>query len=171
MNPAVVSALTIFVLRMLDITLYTVRITMVMRGRKLFAWIFGFCQAVVFVVAIRQVLVGLDNWLNIAGYAAGFATGNVAGMLIEGRLAIGITHLRVVSPRRGAELAEHLRSSGYAVTEVAGRGIQGVVGVINCSVRRREAPQVTRLVAEIDDQAYITAEDVRLVWHGFWGSK
>ncbi len=171
MNPMLESAMSIFVLRMLDIALYTMRITMVMRGRKLYAWFFGFIQAGVFVIAIRAVLVGLDNWLNIVGYAAGFATGNVVGMLIEGKLAIGITHLRVVSQRRGAELAERLRSSGYAVTEVAGRGLQGVVEVINCSVRRREAPQVIRLVAEIDDQAYITAEEVRLVWRGFWGMK
>jgi len=169
MNMTLQSALIIFVLRMLDIALYTMRITMVMRGRKLYAWGFGFFQAIVFVTAIRAVLVGLDNWLNMMGYAAGFATGNVVGMLIEGKLALGITHLRVISPRRGAELAERLRASGYAVTEVAGRGLQGVVEVINCSVRRREAAQLARLVAEIDDQAYVTAEDVRLVWHGFWG--
>lgn len=171
MNLALQSALIIFFLRMLDITLYTMRITMVVRGRKLYAWGFGFSQAIVFVFAIRAVLVGLDNWLNMVGYAAGFATGNVVGMLIEGKLAIGITHLRVVSPRRGAELAEQLRASGYAVTEVAGRGLQGVVEVINCSVRRREATHVTRLIAEIDDQAYITAEEVRLVWQGFWGKR
>ncbi|HLA99114.1 MAG TPA: DUF5698 domain-containing protein [Anaerolineales bacterium] len=170
MNAAIVSALIVFILRALDIAVYTVRITMVMRGRKAYAWLFGFIQAFVFVSAIRVVLIDLDNWLNIAGYAAGFATGNVVGMFIEGRLAIGITHLRIFSPRRGAELAEQLRLSGYAVTEVAGRGIQGVVEVINCSVRRREERQVTELVAKIDAQAYITAEDVRLVWHGFWGN-
>jgi len=169
MNPALASALFIFILRMLDIAVYTMRVAMVMRGRKAHAWMFGFIQAIVFVSAIRAVLIGLDNWLNIAGYAAGFATGNVVGMLIEGKLAIGITHLRIFSPRRGAELAEQLRLSGYAVTQVMGRGIQGVVEVINCSVRRREVPQVTELVAKIDSQAYITAEDVRLVWHGFWG--
>lgn len=171
MPPFLSSALIIFTLRMVDIAIYTMRITMVMRGRKLYAWIFGFFQAVIFVSAIRAVLVGLDNWLNVAGYAAGFATGNVLGMLIEGRLAIGITHMRVVSPRRGAELAESLRQAGYAVTEVSARGLQGTVDVINCSVKRREAGAVSKLVAEIDDQAYITAEDVRLVWRGFWGGK
>jgi len=169
MPSVLASAVTIFVLRMVDITLYTIRITMVVRGRKLYAWIFGFFQAIVFVTVIRAVLGGLDNWLNIIGYAAGFATGNVIGMLIEGKLAIGITHLRVVSPSRGAELVDRLREAGYAATEVAARGLQGTVGVINCSVKRKEAREVSRLVAEIDDQAYITAEDVRLIWRGFWG--
>ena len=171
MTPAILSALSIFVLRMVDISIYTMRITMVMRGRKYLAWVFGFFQAFIFVTAIRAVLVGQENLLNIAGYAAGFATGNVIGMLIESKLAMGITHLRVISPRRGVELAEGLRAAGYAVTEVAGRGFHGTVVVINCSVRRREAPIVEKLVAQMDNQAYITAEDVRLVWHGYWGKE
>lgn len=171
MSAVLLSALTIFTLRMVDIAIYTMRISMVARGRKLYAWILGFIQAFIYVIAIRAVLLGLDDWLNIAGYAAGFATGNVLGMLIEGRLAIGITHLRVVSPRRGAELAESLRAAGYAATEVSARGLQGMVGVINCSVKRKEVRALSQLVAGIDDQAYITAEDVRLVWRGFWGGK
>src|SRR3990172_2723739 len=63
MNPALASALFIFILRMLDIAVYTMRVAMVMRGRKAHAWMFGFIQAIVFVSAIRAVLIGLDNWL------------------------------------------------------------------------------------------------------------
>lgn len=153
---------------MVDVTLYTMRIMMVMRGRKPLAWIFAFCQSTLYVFIISTVLANLDNWFNILGYAAGFATGNVVGMWIEDRLAIGITHLRIISPARGTELVEQLRECGYAVTEVPGRGRDGMVTIINCNVRRREASELTRLITKIDDQAFITAEAVRLVWRGFW---
>jgi uncharacterized protein YebE (UPF0316 family) len=170
MFPLVQSALFIFGLRVVDISLYTVRILMVFRGRKAYAWIFGFFQALVYVIALRAVLADIGNWLNLIGYAAGFATGNVVGILIEERLAIGYTHLRIISSRRGAEISEKLRDTGYAVTEVSGRGKDGTVSIINCSVMRKKVDEVRQLVEQTDSQAMITAEDVRSVRRGFWRS-
>ena len=80
-----------------------------MRGRKKIAWVLGFFQSAIFVTAIGTVLSNLDNPLNIIGYAAGFATGNVVGMVIEERLAIGHTSINIISPRLGTAIAEHLR--------------------------------------------------------------
>jgi uncharacterized protein YebE (UPF0316 family) len=169
MTEFLISALTLFLLRLVDISLYTIRIMMVVRGRKRMAWIFGFFQSIVFVTALRAVLSDLGNWGKILGYAAGFATGVVLGMWIEGRLAIGYTHLRVISPRRGAELAEQLRQAGYAVTEVSGNGKDGMVSLLNCSVLRRKAPAAINIVEQTDPEAFITAEAVRAVRRGFWG--
>ena len=170
MEPVLLSALLIFALRVVDVSLYTIRFMMVVRGRKGLAWVLAFLKASVYVVAILAVLANLDNWLNVVGYAAGFATGNVVGMWLEGKLAIGITHLRVISPRRGTGIVEQLRKEGYAVTEIAGQGKDGMVTVFNCGVRRREAGRVVKMITEIDEQAFITEEPVRLVWRGFWRS-
>lgn len=161
-------ALLIFALRVTDMTLDTLRVLVVMRGRKPHAWVLGFFQAAVFVLAISSVLQHLNNPLNIIGYAAGFATGNVVGMVIEERLAIGHILLSIVSPRRGAAIAERLREEGYAVTEIPARGRNGVVTLLNCNVLRRKMEQVKALVNEVDPEAFITAEDVRPVRRGFW---
>ncbi len=162
------SALYIFSLRLVDISLYTVRILMVVRGRKGLAMLFAFCQAFVFVIAMRAVLSDLGDWGKIFGYAAGFATGLVLGMTIEARLAIGYSHLRIISPQRGAELAERLRGLGYAVTEVSGRGRDGTVELINCAVMRKDDRPVIQAVTEVDPDAFITVEAVRPVLGGFW---
>jgi len=158
----------IFLLRVSDMTLDTLRVLVVMRGRKGTAWVLGFFQSLIFVIAITSVLSNLDNPLNIVGYAAGFATGNVVGMLIEERLAIGHVQLSIISPRRGSELAERLRAEGYAITEISARGKDGVVTLLSCSVLRKKVDQVQQLVNEVDDSAFITAEDVRPVRRGFW---
>jgi uncharacterized protein YebE (UPF0316 family) len=163
-----VGAGLIFLLRVSDMTLDTMRVLFVMRGRKGITWILGFFQAAIFVLAIGSVLTNLDNPLNLIGYAAGFATGNVVGMLIEERLAIGHIQLSVISPRYGAAVAEHLRQQGYAVTEIPARGRDGMVSLLNCSVLRRNAAKVRGLVSEIDGEAFITAEEVRPVRRGFW---
>jgi uncharacterized protein YebE (UPF0316 family) len=162
------SALLIFALRLGDVTLAILRILMVMRGRKALAWVFGFFQALVFVIAIRQVFNDLNNWMNIIGYAMGFATGTVVGVWLEERLALGYGHMRIISSRQGANLVECLRQEGYAVTQIAGRGRDGTVDVLNCSVPRRQVDAVKSLVTQLDPHAFVTVEHVQPLHRGFW---
>ncbi len=162
------SAGLIFSLRVTDMTLDTLRVLFVMRGRKGIAWMLGFFQALVFVIAITSVLRDLTNPLNIIGYAAGFATGVVIGMAIEERLAVGHVQMRIISSRRGSGIAEKLRQEGYAVTEVPARGKDGMVTMLNCSMRRRDIPQVQLTIDQVDQEAFITTEEIRPVRRGFW---
>ena len=161
-------AALIFGLRVLDMTLDTLRVLFVMRGRRKVAWVLGFFQSAIFVTAISTVLSNLDNPLNIVGYAAGFATGNVLGMAIEERLAVGHTSVNIISSRLGSAIAEHLRKNGYAVTEIPARGKDGMVTMLNVLVLRKNVDKARQLANEIDDEAFITSEDVRPVRRGFW---
>jgi uncharacterized protein YebE (UPF0316 family) len=169
LSPAAwIGALTIFAMRVSDMTMDTLRMLFVMRGRKVTAWLLGFFQSVIYVLAITSVLSHLNNPLNVIGYAAGFATGNVIGMLIEERLAIGHIHLRIISPRLGVATAQALRDQGYGVTEIPARGKDGMVSVLSVSVLRKDVPNVQKLVHEKDPEAFMTSEDVRTVRHGYW---
>lgn len=165
---ALLTALMIFGLRVVDMTLDTLRVLVVMRGQKKIAWVLGFFQSAVFVIAIGSVLSNLDNPLNLIGYAAGFATGNVVGMYIEEKLAIGHTMISIVSSRRGTAIVEKLRENGYAVTEIAARGKDGMVTLLNVNVLRKNVGRVRQLVHETDEEAFITAEDIRPIRRGFW---
>ena len=161
-------ALTIFAMRVGDMSMDTLRMLFVVRGRKDIAWALGFCQSLIYVLAISSVLKNLDNPLTIVGYAAGFATGNVVGMLIEERLAVGHMHLRIVSPRRGVALAQSLRDAGFGVTEISARGKDGMVSILSVSVLRKDVQRVEKVVHEIDPDCFITSEDVRPIRRGFW---
>jgi len=165
-----IAALTIFALRVTDMSLDTLRVLFVMRGRKSIAWVLGFFQSMIYIIAITSVLSQLNNPLNIVGYGAGFATGNVIGMFIEERLAIGHIHLWIISPRLGVAMAQTLRDQGYGVTEIAARGKDGMVSVLSVSVLRKDVPHVETLVHQQDPDAFVTSEDVRPVRRGFWRS-
>ncbi len=169
LSPAAwLGALGIFALRVSDMTLDTLRLLFVVRGKKGVAWGLGFFQSVIFVIAITSVLQNLDNPLNIIGYAGGFATGNVVGMMIEERLAIGHIKLSIVSSARGAALAQTLREGGFAVTEIPARGKDGMVSMLSVSVKRKDVARVETIVREKDAGAFVIAEDVRPLRHGFW---
>lgn len=158
----------IFLLRICDMSLDTIRVIFVIRGRKKEAWFLGFITSLIFVIAISSVLTNLNNPLNIIGYAAGFATGNVLGMYLEGKLALGHIQITIISPTLGTRLAEHLREHGFAVTEIPGRGKDGTVNMLQCSVLRRNVGKVESIVKEVDASAFVTAEEVRPIQRGFW---
>jgi uncharacterized protein YebE (UPF0316 family) len=165
------AAAGIFTLRICDVSLDTIRLIFVVRGRKKEAWILGFFTSLIFVVAISSVLAHLDNPLNVIGYAAGFATGNVVGMFIEEKLAIGHIQLRIISPSLGSALVDALREGGFAVTEVPARGKDGAVAMLLCGVLRRNVQKAENIIHDVDPMAFVTAEDVHPIRRGFWSSK
>lgn len=162
------SAGIIFSLRVINQSLDALRIMVMMRGRRGFSWLLGFAETMIFIVVLTTVFRDLTNWLNYIAYAAGYATGNVLGMWIEERLAIGYMHMRIISPRRGSAIAEQLRSQGFGVTELSGRGRDGMVSLINCSVLRKDVERVKRIIQQVDEDAFVTAEDIRPLRRGHW---
>lgn len=161
-------ALAIFALRVADMALDTIRVLFVVRGRKKLAWGLGFFQSLLFVIAISQVLGNLNNVLSIVAWAAGFATGNVVGMVIEERMAIGHIQFTIISSARGAAVAEELRKNGYAVTEIPARGRGGMVTLLQCNVLRKDMDNIETIVLEADPEAFVTADEVRPIRRGYW---
>lgn len=161
-------ALLIFAMRVLNMTLDTLRVLFVMRGRKATAWGLGFVESVIYILVFNSVLTNLGNPIYIAAYAGGFATGNVIGMWIEERLAIGFVRLQAISSKRGAELAERLRTEGFAVTEVSARGKNGMVSMLNVAVLRKRVSLAAKIIREVDEEAFVTTEEMRAVRRGFW---
>src|SRR5690606_18558480 len=93
------------------------------RGYRWLAAAIGFFEALIWVLAVRQVLIHLDAqpWLAVA-YAGGFAAGNYLGISFERRLGVGRELVRAISYRADASLAAALRCEGYKVVELRGTG-------------------------------------------------
>jgi uncharacterized protein YebE (UPF0316 family) len=161
-------ALVIFGLRVLNNLLDTLRVLFMLRGKKVLSWVVGFVVSLIYVLLLTSVLSNLNNPLYIIAYAGGFATGGVVGMWIEERLALGYVHLQVISPRLGVVMAQKLRESGFAVTEIPARGKDGMVSMLSLSVRRKEVLPVEKIIKECDEAAFITSEDVNPLRRGFW---
>jgi len=168
---SILIALTIFLLRVLSTSLDTVRVILTMRSNKFWVWVLGFINSAIWVLTFVYVLGDIDNIINVIVYAAGFATGNVVGMWIEDKMAIGFAEIRVISPKWGAAILEVLRENNYAVTEIPARGKDGMVSVITSSVRRSQVHDFEKLVRDVDSGAFITTEDLVAVQRGFMRPK
>jgi len=163
----VILPLLIFVARILDVSLDTLRILLVGRGKKNIAPLLGFVQVLIWLLAIRQIFLNLSNPVCFIAYAAGFATGTWVGMLIEERLAIGVEVVRIITRNEASPLIEFLRQKNYRVTKVSGQGASGGVSIVYTIVKRSDTPEVIGIVNRFNPKAFYTIEDIRAVTETF----
>ena len=163
---APIGALLIFACRIVDVSCDTMRMLLAIRGRRGVAGALGFVQALVWILAVGNAVKHLDSPLHILGYAGGFAAGTFVGITIEALLAYGLAQLRIVSAHGGVEIAEALRAHGFGVTEFAGYGREGSVEVVSTVVKRAHVADVMRIVDRYDPQAFVTAEEPRILRGG-----
>ena len=161
-------ALFIFCLRLIDVSMGTIRILMAVRGRRLLAAVIGFLEVTIFLVAISQVVTNIGNWWNVIGYAAGFAMGQVIGITIDNKIAIGLAEVNIISMGMGTQIAEALRADGYGATEFLGAGHSSMVDMVRAVVRRKEVPSVIATVTSQDDKAFITVQEMQTAYRGRW---
>ena len=155
-------ALGIFLARIADVSMGTVRILVGFRGYRLLAAAIGFCEAAIWVVAASKVIQHLDAWYLVVAYAGGFASGNYLGLTLERRLAVGRELARIISYRPDAALAQELTRRGWPVVELHGtRRNHEPVEVMYVVAARRRMPELLALVRQFDPEALYTITDVK----------
>lgn len=157
----------IFGLRIVDVSLATMRMLLTMRNARKLVPILGLFESLIWVVAVGTAIQNLHSVWHIIGYAGGFATGTAVGLWLEGKLAVGLATVRIITKNAGEEVAESLRDRGFGVTEFAGQGRQGKVEMIYTLVKRRQIQSVLDVVEREDPDAFISVEEPRTIRRGW----
>ena len=158
--------LLIFLARVFDVTLGTMRIIFTSRGLRNLAPVLGFIETFVWIVAVSSIVKHAQNVVAFVGYAGGFATGTYVGMLIENRLAMGTLTVRAIIRRDPKELIETLHNSGFGVTAVDGHGSSGDVKIIYSTVKRADLPAIIEIFHHTLPGAFLSVEEVRSTEQG-----
>ena len=161
----------IFLARICDVSIGTMRIIFVSKGKRNIAPILGFFEVLIWITAISKIMQNLDNYINYIAYAAGFATGNFIGMIIEEKLAMGFLMIRIFAHERGPELVSILNSSGYGATVVEAHGARNGVHLIYTIVHRNELEKVLKVITNFNPKSFYTIEDVKSVNEGIFNPR
>jgi uncharacterized protein YebE (UPF0316 family) len=153
----------IFLSRICDVTIGTIRVMVLTRGIKLIVPVLAFFEVLIWLLAIRQMFVHMNNIVCYLAYAGGFAMGNYVGIIVEERFAMGFEIIRVIARQDGHKLVELLRSRGYGVTSVNAQGATGDVQMIHTIIKRREHHKVIEIIRQFNVDAFYSVEDVRSV--------
>jgi uncharacterized protein YebE (UPF0316 family) len=164
----VILPILIFLARLTDVSLGTMRIIFVSRGVKYLAPVIGFVEVNIWLLAIGQIMENLSNnnpnsIVCTLAYAGGFATGSFVGILIEEKVSIGLVLLRLISRHDTKELIEYLKSENYGVTIHDAEGVKGPVKIIFAVIRRKDLHSVLDRINQIHPHAFYSVEDVRSV--------
>jgi uncharacterized protein YebE (UPF0316 family) len=162
MNTTVaLTSLLIVLARITDVSLDTIRTVSIVQGRRAFAAILGFFQAVVYICAIAKVLLNMDQPVYALAYGLGFAAGTYLGIAIEQRLAFG-QQLASLFTRKGVELAKVLRAAGYRLVEVRGHTREGDLTILYVEIPRRQARKLIHDAGAVDETCFCIVNDVRV---------
>ena len=110
--------LFIFLSRILDVSIGTLRIVFLGRGMRLLAPLCGFFEVLIWLMAVSRIMGDVTSWINYIAYAGGFAAGNFVGMYIEGRLAMGLLSVMIITRGDAAALLQKFAQGNFGVTQV-----------------------------------------------------
>ncbi len=161
----------IFLARVADVSIGTIRIVFVSKGLKILAPVLGFFEILIWLMAMSKIFENLDNWFYFIAYAGGFATGNYIGLKIEERLALGYVNIRIITQKSGADLIAKLAEKGYGVTYMNAHGSKGQVNVIYCVLKRKNIDDITAMIKEFNPKAFYTMEDIRFANSGVFPAR
>ncbi|WP_448519805.1 DUF2179 domain-containing protein [Rhodoflexus sp.] len=157
----IILPLLVFFARIGDVSLATMRIMLLMSGRRQIAPLLGMLEALIWILAIGQIIRSVNSPLAYLGYATGFGAGTYVGMWIEGKLALGKVIVRVITRRDATELIKALMQSRFGFTNIVAEGRRGNVSVIFSVIQRKDLPELVQLIESYNPNAFYTIENVR----------
>jgi len=166
----VLDALFIFTCRVVDVSLGTIRLLLLVRGKRVQAALVGFFEVLVFIHALGRVVGHIDNPVKLLAYASGFASGCILGSLLEEKITTGYQTVHVVLPQVKADtLTCRLREAGFGVTVVPAAGREGIHSMVMMTLERKALPAALSLIGSESPDAFITVLDTRQRRGGIFG--
>lgn len=164
----VILPLLIFLARISDQTIGTMRLIFLSKGQKFLAPFLGFFEVIIWLLAVGQIMKHLDNVLAYVAYGGGFAMGNYIGMVIEEKLSIGNVLIRIIPKKDTKELINYLRENDFGVTSVNAEGSKGKVDIVFTIIKRKDVVNVVSIINKFNPNAFYTIEDVKAINEGIF---
>ncbi len=157
-----VTGILIFLARICDVSLGTVRTIVTVQGRGVVAFFLAIFEILIWITVITTVVQKVNEQPILAlFYALGYATGNLVGIAVERKIALGFMVLRVFTRSAGRALTERLREMGQPVTVFRGEGMRGPVDELYIACRRRDLKQILAIVNAEDPESFYLTEMAR----------
>jgi len=166
-----VLCIKIFLVRILDVSLGTLRTMFVVKERRFLASIIGFIEALIWFLIVKEALTVSNPSIYIAiAYAAGFSTGTFVGSSLSKRLILGKIMIQVYSNIEDNSLISAIRQNGYGITVLTYKGVEGSKDgrLLNISVNKSEQKKLTKLIKKYDPDAFIVINETMYVENGYF---
>jgi len=148
-------------MRIADVTIGTFRTLLVVQAKKYLAALAGFIEVLIWIFAMRYIVQHMDNTINLIAYATGFGLGNLLGISLEEKIAIGFVQVNIMSLYATDKIADELRIAKFGVTILPAEGASGGLAILVAIIRRRDLKELMDIVEKIDKKSFITTQFAR----------
>lgn len=169
MTEGLLLALAVFLLRILNNAISTLRVVFIARQRISISTVLAFFESLIFAFTVANVVNDLSNWVMLTAYSGGFAIGSYVGMMLERHFVKSFMSINViVKEAQGRQLALALREADFGVTETLGEGREGMVTMLRSIVDRRDVNELIAKIREVNPDAFIAIEEARAIRSGYF---
>jgi uncharacterized protein YebE (UPF0316 family) len=147
--------LVIIGINIVYVSLFTLRVILVIKGFKVLASILSMGEVFVYLMGLTIVLDNLDKPVNIAAYCIGWGLGVYIGSKIESYLALGYTVLEVIVDSVDFNLPDQLREEGYGVTSWLADGKDGKRLAMKVLTKRNNEKKLRKQVLSFAPKAFM----------------
>lgn len=155
--------LLIFLARVCDVSLGTIRIIFISKGIRYLAPIVGFFEILIWLLAISQIIQNLTNNYYFLFYAGGFACGTYIGIVIDEKLSLGTVAIRIITKKDAEELIQSLNEKHFGLTVVDAESSKGKVKIIFSVLKRNRIKEIISLLRKYNPNSFYSIEDIRFV--------
>jgi uncharacterized protein YebE (UPF0316 family) len=166
----ILGALLIFVSRLSDVTIGTLRISMLVRGYRKIAGALSFVEALLWLFATSKAIQGIDDPLKFLAFGAGFASGTLLGSTIDSWLALGSCAVRIIAPVHSPQVADDLRQMGFNMTVLNATGATGEARLTFGIIPKRKQKAILKTIRDINPDALVSIDAVTTANLGGSGS-
>jgi uncharacterized protein YebE (UPF0316 family) len=159
--------LLIFMARVVDVGLGTIRVQFIVRRQKLLAALTGFVEVLIFILIVSRVIRDVENLTFVLAYAAGFAVGTLVGMTLTEKLSKRVVQATVICHSAPGAVEEAMRQAGFALTRYQGVGRDGPVDVLDVVCSTKGLPRLNQVVAGADPQAFLYTQELTGLHGGY----
>lgn len=163
----------IFFVRIIDVSLGTIRTILTVKNKNLVASIIGFFEVFIWFIIVKDALNSTDNSIFIAiSYALGFSTGTYTGGILANLFTKHSTiSVQIITSKENSILLDELHKRGYAlsVLNVSGYKDENKL-LIFMEIQSYRLSQLRKIVNKVDKKAFIVVNDSKAVYNGYFSS-
>ena len=163
--------LKIFIVRIIDVSIGTVRSIFTLKGKNFIASIIGFIEVLVWFLVAKEALDSVNGSILIAiSYSLGFATGTYLGGMLSGKLIKMKLGVQVILSNTNKNIVKKIRDKGYAVSviNIMDMEFNNTKYMLFIEIESTKYNELTGLIKKLDKNAFIVVSETKYVHNGYF---
>ena len=164
----------IFFVRIIDVTLGTLRTIITVKDKIFLASVIGFFEVLVWFLIAKEAL-DTDSKSIFIGifYAAGFAAGTYIGGKISRQVIKGNYLVQIITVNATPEWLSDLRNNGFAVSvmNINQKDDKKKKYMFFIEINKRDFNKLYKIVKKYDKKAFIVVNESKIVLNGYFNAK